>query len=67
MIIKVLRFFFLYILLASTSPMTPVNIHLGWIHQSNFSGFYAADQLGYYAAEGLAVSSIKVGDHGYEA
>ncbi|MCJ7434541.1 MAG: ABC transporter substrate-binding protein, partial [Anaerolineales bacterium] len=44
-----------------TPPPTPITVQLGWTHQSNFSGFYAADQLGYYAAEGLAVTFIEGG------
>lgn len=45
-----------------TPSPTPITVQLGWTHQSNFfSGFYAADQLGYYAAEGLAVSFMEGG------
>lgn len=44
-----------------TPSLTPITIQLGWTPQANFSGFYAADQLGYYAAEGLAVSFIESG------
>ena len=44
-----------------TSPMTSVTVHLGWTPQANPPGFYDADRLGYYAAEGLAVSFIEGG------
>ncbi|MHB8776207.1 MAG: ABC transporter substrate-binding protein [Anaerolineales bacterium] len=69
---KTLRIFVLYILLvltltacvpatAPTPSLTLITIQLGWTHQSNFSGFYAVDRLGYYAAKGLAVSFIEGG------
>jgi NitT/TauT family transport system substrate-binding protein len=44
-----------------TPPLTPITVQLGWTHQSNFAGFYAADQRGFYAAEGLAVTFIEGG------
>lgn len=44
-----------------TPQLIPITVQLGWTHQSNFSGFYAANQMGYYAAEGLAVSFIEGG------
>lgn len=45
----------------TTPPPTPVTVQLAWTHQSNFSGFYAADQRGFYAAEGLAVTFVEGG------
>ncbi len=36
-------------------------MQLLWTHNATFSGFYAADQEGYYTAEGLAVSFIEGG------
>ena len=39
--------------------LTPVTIQLSWTHQAQFAGFYAADQLGYYTDEGLAVTFIQ--------
>jgi NitT/TauT family transport system substrate-binding protein len=39
--------------------LTPVTMQLAWTHQAQFAGFYAADQLGYYADEGLAVTFIQ--------
>ena len=41
--------------------MTPVTVQLRWTHQAQFAGFYAADQRGYYAAEGLSVNFIEGG------
>jgi NitT/TauT family transport system substrate-binding protein len=41
--------------------LTPVKVQLRWTHQAQFAGFYAADQEGYYKAEGLAVSLIEGG------
>ncbi|MHB0981415.1 MAG: ABC transporter substrate-binding protein [Thermoleophilia bacterium] len=46
---------------STTSPPTPVTVQLAWTHQSNFSGFYAADQRGFYAADGLAVTFVEGG------
>jgi len=45
----------------STTPLTPVTIQLSWTHSSQFAGYYAADQLGYYSTEGLAVTFIEGG------
>jgi NitT/TauT family transport system substrate-binding protein len=41
--------------------LTPVTVQLNWIHQAQFAGLYAADQNGYYAAEGLSVSFLPGG------
>ena len=38
-----------------------VNVKLSWLHQNQFVGFYAADQLGYYGAEGLKVDLHSAG------
>lgn len=38
-----------------------VTVQLKWVHQAQFAGFYAADQNGYYAAEGLAVDFAEGG------
>jgi len=40
---------------------TEVTVQLKWYHQAQFAGFYAADQNGYYAAEGLSVNFIEGG------
>lgn len=44
-----------------TPSPTPVTVQLSFTHQAEFAGFYAADQLGYYAAEGLQVSFLEGG------
>ncbi len=46
---------------APTPALTPVIVQLTWFHQAQFAGFYAADQNGYYAAEGLAVTLVQGG------
>ena len=38
-----------------TRTLTPVTVQLRWMHNAQFAGFYAAEQKGYYAAEGIAV------------
>lgn len=38
------------------AALTPVTVQLLWTHINTFGGYYAADQKGYYAAEGLAVT-----------
>ena len=37
-------------------PPHAVVVQLAWYHSANFGGFYAADQQGYYAEEGLEVA-----------
>jgi NitT/TauT family transport system substrate-binding protein len=44
-----------------TAPLTPITVQLAWTHQSSFAGLYAADQNGYYAEEGLAVTFLPGG------
>ncbi len=41
--------------------LTPITVQLIWTHQAQFAGFYAADQKGYYADEGLAVTFLEGG------
>lgn len=43
------------------TPLTEVTVQLSWLHQAEFAGLYAADQLGYFAAEGLQVSFVQGG------
>jgi len=38
-----------------------VSVQLKWHHQAQFAGIYAADEHGYYTAEGLSVSLIEGG------
>jgi NitT/TauT family transport system substrate-binding protein len=46
----------------SDSQLTPIVLQLGATHQAIYAGFYAADQNGDYAREGLKVSFIEGGD-----
>ena len=39
-------------------PLEEVTVQLTWHHQAQFAGFYAADQNGFYAEEGLDVSLL---------
>jgi NitT/TauT family transport system substrate-binding protein len=43
------------------APLTPITVQLQWIHQAQFAGLYVADQNGYYAEEGLAVTFVPGG------
>jgi NitT/TauT family transport system substrate-binding protein len=42
-----------------TPALTPVTVQLNWTHTNSFAGYYAADQNGYYSAEGLAVTFLE--------
>ncbi len=44
------------------SSLKKVTLQLKWLHQSQFAGFYAAAQEGFYKDEGLDVSIIPVGE-----
>jgi NitT/TauT family transport system substrate-binding protein len=44
-----------------TATLTPVIVQLLWTNQAEFAGLYAADQKGYYAQEGLAVTFLQGG------
>jgi NitT/TauT family transport system substrate-binding protein len=46
---------------APTQVLTPITVQLKYLHQAQFAGFYAAEQNGYYAAEGLKVNFIEGG------
>jgi len=39
--------------------MTPINLQLQWFAQSQFAGYYAAVDLGFYADEGLDVTILQ--------
>lgn len=41
---------------ASTNPPTPVNVQFAWIPTIEYSGFYMAEDKGYYTEENLAVT-----------
>lgn len=63
----IIKLYFLTLVLTAcgakplTSLLTPITVQLRWTHQAQFAGFYAADQEGYYAAEGLAVTFVEGG------
>ena len=40
---------------ATAAPLTPISVTLDWFPWSNHSGFFIAQDKGYYAAEGLKV------------
>ena len=42
----------------SAVPPDEVTVQLQWFHGAEFAGFYAADQNGYYAEEGLKVDLL---------
>jgi NitT/TauT family transport system substrate-binding protein len=44
-----------------TPALTPITVQLSWTNQAEFAGLYAADQLGYFADEGLQVSFLEGG------
>ena len=46
---------------AATRELTSVTVQLRWTHNAQFAGVYAAEQNGYYAAEGLAVTLVEGG------
>ncbi len=46
---------------APPPPLTPITVQFTWTHSAQFAGFYAANQNGDYAAEGLAVTFIEGG------
>lgn len=41
--------------------LRPVSIQMAWLHEAQGAGFFAADQNGYYAAQGLAVTLLPGG------
>jgi NitT/TauT family transport system substrate-binding protein len=45
----------------STPELIPITVQLSWVHQAEFAGFYAAEQEGYFAEEGLEVSFVEGG------
>jgi NitT/TauT family transport system substrate-binding protein len=45
----------------TTQALTPITVQFEWTHQAEFAGFYAADQMGYYAEEGLGVTFLPGG------
>ncbi len=47
--------------LEAEPPLEEVIVQLKWLHQAQFAGFYAADQKGYYADEGISITFIEGG------
>lgn len=45
--------------------LDPVSVQLKWLHQSQFAGFYAAEQRGFYRAENIDVT-FEVGGVGVD-
>lgn len=66
---KMVRLFLVAIVLTGCSgtpsptdaPLTQVTVQLSWTHHAEFAGLYAAEQQGYFAAEGLQVSFLQGG------
>ena len=48
----------------SDNGLTPVRLQLDWYPQPELGGFYAAQMLGYYKAEGLDVSILPLPQYG---
>ena len=44
---------------AADDSLTPVKLQLQWLTQAQFAGFYAAQELGFYADEGLQVTILE--------
>lgn len=44
---------------AADDAPAPVTIQLQWVTQAQFAGFYAANELGFYEEEGLAVTLLE--------
>ena len=44
-----------------TQPLDKVSLQLKWRHQFQFAGYYAAQEKGYYKAEGLSVDLLEGG------
>ena len=49
---------------ASANGLTPVSLQLDWYPQPEHGGFYAAQMLGYYKAEGLDVTLVPLPQYG---
>ena len=46
-------------LTSADGHMTPVKLQLQWVAQSQFAGYFAAVDLGFYADEGLDVTILE--------
>ena len=67
-LLRILPIAFFIVTLASCAPaatpapeLTPITVQLSWTNQAEFAGLYAAEQLGYFADEGLQVSFLEGG------
>src|SRR5450432_2924897 len=47
-----------------SSGMTPVRLQLDWYPQPEQGGFFTAQQMGYYKAEGLDVTTVPLPQYG---
>jgi NitT/TauT family transport system substrate-binding protein len=52
---------------AVKGPADKLTVQLPWTHSAQFAGFYAADQQGYYAQEGLQVTLLPSPSAGADA
>lgn len=43
----------------AAADLTPVSLQLQWVAQSQFAGYYAAKELGYYEEEGLDLTILE--------
>ena len=48
---------------ASTNGLTPLRLQLDWYPQPEHGGFYTAQLLGYYKAEGLDVTLLPLSQY----
>ena len=46
----------------AAEPPAPVTVQLAWVHSVEYSGFYMAEESGYYQKENLAVELNELGD-----
>ena len=44
---------------AQPTPPSRITVQLSFMHQAEFAGLYAAEQKGYFAAEGLKVAFLE--------
>lgn len=49
--------------IAFSNDLQDVVINLGWKHQFEFAGFYAAKELGYYKEEGINIAFFEKDNH----
>lgn len=54
-----LALFSVSLLNAQDEELTPISLQLQWVAQSQFAGYFAAKDLGFYEAEGLDVTILE--------